>query len=141
MIKLERLAYTSKATIGVIRTGERPIYTLECPWKGNERNVSCVPEGTYVVGIDQEGKYTGYLELQDVPGRSEIILHPANHVSQLEGCIAPGFSVRETLFKSPSVWDSRAALKELRKHLHPGDTLTITSNFDFSGLQGSVTAP
>lgn len=33
--------------------------------------------------------------MQDVPGRSEILIHVANYVNQLMGCIAPGLYHRD----------------------------------------------
>lgn len=64
---------------------------LEPPWRDNELFRSCVPEGVYEVAPDGEGRYTGYPELQAVPGRTEIIVHPATDVGDLEGCLAPAF--------------------------------------------------
>lgn len=37
--------------------------------------------------------YKGILWLHDVPGRSNIEMHPANYVSQLLGCLATGTSI------------------------------------------------
>lgn len=37
--------------------------------------------------------YKGILWLQDVPGRSNIEIHPANYVEQLLGCLATGTSI------------------------------------------------
>ena len=37
--------------------------------------------------------YRGILWLPDVAGRENIEIHPANHVSQLEGCLAAGGAI------------------------------------------------
>lgn len=34
--------------------------------------------------------HKGMIELVGVPGRSEILIHPANHSAELLGCLAPG---------------------------------------------------
>ena len=50
-----------------------------------------VKTGEYIARRDEEGKYIGYWELQNVEGRTEIIAgHIANVYEQLEGCFALG---------------------------------------------------
>ena len=66
--------------------------TLELPWKDNERRVSCIPPGTYEIIKHTSPKFGECWWLQDVPGRSEILIHAANYVRQLRGCIAPGLT-------------------------------------------------
>jgi len=123
MITLERFAYLPYGTVG--RISALGIYTLELPWKLNKINESCIPEGIYSVKPDNEGRFTGHPELQNVPGRSEIIIHPANHTHELEGCIAPGLT-HEICNSVVAVWDSR---KAYQKVLDLGDEfyLKITS--------------
>jgi len=64
--------------------------TLELPWKCNERRVSCIPTGTYIARKHRSPKFGQSVHILDVPGRSEILIHPANYAHQLLGCIAPG---------------------------------------------------
>lgn len=113
--------YLPKGTLGEIP--ELGLYILERPWQNNMPFESCIPEGTYEMGIDQEGKYTGYPELQNVPNRTEIIVHVANHVSQLAGCLAPGLGY---VFNNgaPAVTSSADALEKFRDA--GVTTLTIT---------------
>lgn len=110
-MKLERFAYLPYGTLGQIE--ELEIYTLELPWRMNRVSVSCIPEGIYQVKPDEEGRYTGYPEVQNVPGRTEIIIHAANHAHQLEGCIAPGLSY-SIGGREVNVWSSRDALARVR---------------------------
>lgn len=66
--------------------------TLELPWKDNERNISCIPEGDYLVWKmrpNRKRKYQ-YFWVQDVPGRDSILWHPGNYTRQILGCILPG---------------------------------------------------
>jgi len=127
---LERFAYLKKGTLGKIELPNRTIYTLELPWKDNEPFVSCIPCGEYRIELDEEGKYTGELELQDVPGRSEIVIHPGNWPREIKGCIAPGLQFHDSII-NPAVWSSKLALKYLKEHLKPGNQLTITDVFGF----------
>lgn len=42
-------------------------------------------------------EYHGMIEICDIPGRSEILIHPANKYTELLGCVAPGISVVPTV--------------------------------------------
>ena len=64
--------------------------TLELPWKNNQRRVSCIPEGTYNVKVHQSPKFGWCLWIQDVPGRSEILIHVGNYTRQILGCVLSG---------------------------------------------------
>ncbi|WP_228851450.1 DUF5675 family protein [Aegicerativicinus sediminis] len=65
-------------------------FTIELPWEGNRKNISCVPEGRYELFPRFSSKFGNHLLVRDVPGRNFILLHAANNAKQdLRGCIAP----------------------------------------------------
>lgn len=65
-------------------------FTIELPWAGNARQISCIPEGTYNVVKRTSAKYGRHLLVEKVPNRSLILFHPANNAkTELRGCIAP----------------------------------------------------
>ena len=64
--------------------------TLELPWRQNLRGISCIPTGSYQVIHRTSPRYKLHFHVLDVPNRDWILIHPANFVRQLEGCIAPG---------------------------------------------------
>lgn len=65
-------------------------HTIELPWNNNQRNVSCIPEGRYVIEPRFSKKFGHHLILKNVANRSYILLHPANDaLKELKGCIAP----------------------------------------------------
>jgi len=65
-------------------------HTIELPWKDNERSTSCIPEGRYELKKRYSPKFKWHLLVKDVPGRSVILIHPANDaLKELRGCIAP----------------------------------------------------
>lgn len=64
--------------------------TLELPWKENERQVSCIPKGIYKAVKHVSPKFGKCLWLQDVPGRSEILIHKGNFYTDILGCILIG---------------------------------------------------
>jgi len=125
-VTLTRFAYLPWATLGRIDHVNHPWYTLELPWRNNKPFQSCIPEGTYDVRPDQEGRFTGYPELQFVPKRSEIVIHPANFVSDLAGCIAPGKRF-ESALAATAVWGSKEAYEEMISELGTTFVLTINS--------------
>lgn len=67
--------------------------TLELPWKDNQKNISCIPAGTYdcVLGYSPSFKKNLY-EVKNVTNRIGIKIHSVNYVSGLKGCIGVGKS-------------------------------------------------
>lgn len=94
VIELQRL-YRDSWTEGIIFIkGVLLCRSVELRWANNERNVSCVPEGVYPVSIIQHPKFGECIQVNDVRGRSGILIHVANDAQkELRGCIAPVFSL------------------------------------------------
>ncbi|WP_139959161.1 DUF5675 family protein [Flavicella sediminum] len=64
--------------------------TLELPWKDNRQNVSCIEPKVYWVEKRWSEAHKWHIHILDVTGRTWILIHPANFVEELRGCIAPG---------------------------------------------------
>jgi hypothetical protein len=73
--------------------------TIELPWLNNQRMISCIPDGTYKTTRHNSPKYGVCFWLQDVPGRSEILIHHGNYAASINpstgtpdtrGCILVG---------------------------------------------------
>ncbi len=65
-------------------------FTIELPWKENQRSISCIPEGKYQLRARHSAKFNNHLQVLDVPNRAYILIHPANNaIKELRGCIAP----------------------------------------------------
>lgn len=65
--------------------------SLELPWVGNRRNVSCIPAGNYSVTKARSPHFgENTFHVNSVPGRSDILIHPGNFTSDIEGCILLG---------------------------------------------------
>lgn len=95
-------AYMPFGTFGVMNMPSgKTFYTVEKPDKGNRDNESCIPEGTYELGLRESsvisrtthGKYSEGWNVKDVPDRDYIMIHIANTVNDLEGCIGLGKGV------------------------------------------------
>lgn len=111
---------TDTATMGRLFIGnDFAGYTLERPWLDNQRNVSCIPVGNYQGAVQPSPRFGRSLpELLDVPGRSQILIHPGNRVADSQGCILLG---QERNVETEEVYGSRAAVQALLDRLegHP----------------------
>ena len=104
-------------------------HTIELPWLDNQHQQSCIPEGTYRLEPRWNQRFGKHLLVRDVPGRSAILVHPANNaLTELKGCIAPVLQLTGAGCGSYS----RMALEHLLQVLamHPDEPmeLTITNN-------------
>ena len=129
-MKLERYCYADDCTKGKLRLGNEVLHTLERPWVAGKRGgmpfVSCIPDGEYQIlpHVRPNGdrvlalrnpEHGVYYEQSDVPdtgGRYLILLHAANYVEQVQGCIAPGLSaiIHEN---RPMVTSSRTSMRKI----------------------------
>lgn len=91
MVLVLHRTYFPEGTQGILEwNGNRICYTIELPWLQNQKRVSCVPEGEYLLQKRFSQKYGWHLHLENVPGRDFILIHPANDAkTELLGCIAP----------------------------------------------------
>lgn len=96
--KLRREPSTDEGTYGILEFSGQQLYTIELPWRENQRQISCIPPGTYRCEIVNSPRFGRVYEVKDVPGRSHVLIHSANlagdlskgWTTQLQGCIAPG---------------------------------------------------
>ena len=101
--------------------------TLELPYRDNKPNISSIPKGKYNVVKRWSKKYKDHFHILDVPNRSYILIHPANYVSELRGCIAVGKDFRDINFDgSLDTINSREALKDLLNILPNKFTIELT---------------
>ena len=84
-------SYLPGRTIGQIVLPEFAVKTLERAWLGNTPNLSCIPEGLYVVKRDKTGRFQ-YYAVTNVPGRTYIELHGGVRPTNSDGCILCGES-------------------------------------------------
>lgn len=89
-VTLQR-TYQEKGTNGtVLVNGDKVCHTIELPWHDNERQRSCIPEGSYQLVKRTSAKYGKHILVKNVKDRSLILFHPANDAkTELRGCIAP----------------------------------------------------
>ena len=84
----------------ILLSGNKVLFqllTLELPWNGNQRKVSCIPEGKYEVHKIWSPKFGKCYQVIDVPERDAILFHSGNYAdlsgkSDTEGCILVGMN-------------------------------------------------
>jgi hypothetical protein len=91
MVLVLTRTYFPKGTNGkLVCKGKTICNTIELPWKDNQLQVSCIPEGEYFLQKRYSSRFGWHLEIMDVSNRSLILFHPANNaLTELRGCIAP----------------------------------------------------
>lgn len=135
-IELVRYAYLPTATLGLWRLAGERFETIERPWIPNPAGLgglpreSCVPDGfykfrpwqspkhgaAYILDAPELGVYTAEVPAGQPFGRALCLLHAANQVSELLGCIAPG--MRAAVIEGEHrVLESRRALARIHEVL------------------------
>lgn len=106
----------SPATIGRMAVdGARVCDTLELPWRENERGRSCIPPGSYPVTLGYSDKFRRVMiRVGNVPDRDGILIHAANEIDELRGCIACGTRVNVA---PDQLSDSRRAVMDLERRV------------------------
>jgi hypothetical protein len=100
--------------------------SLELPWLNNQRRISCIPLGTYKCKKHRSPKFGRTLWLQDVPNRSEILIHSGNYHTQILGCILIGKDLKDINKDGYlDVTRSRVAMKELMDSLKDIDGIML----------------
>lgn len=144
-LELVRLAYLPTSTLGLWRVGAERFETIERPWiadpdgPGGEAQQSCIPDGLYTLRPWESPKF-GPVYLFESPelgvyatdkppgakyGRTHVLLHAANEVRELLGCVAPG--MRAGIVDGKHwVYESRRALARISELLGRVDVHSVT---------------
>lgn len=142
---LKRHSYSPTETMGrLYLPNGRILHTIERPWTpdsvhGSKPMESCVPDGIYFLEPHHSKKYADTWALVNEnlkvyhypigkPGRSACLLHSANFVHDVNGCIAPGLA-RVVMSGKLAVTSSVTAmqiLKDVLGHGSVGNRLIIT---------------
>lgn len=110
-IRLVRVTEYNGATLGVLCIDDEPlVVTLEDPWRDNERQISCIPQGRYKVRKHTSPKYGVCFEVDGVPERSHILIHAGNTSKDTQGCVLLGMYYG-SLGREPAIRQSKVAVK------------------------------
>ena len=146
---LDRFSYSETETEGYLRVGDFGFATIERPWVSDVPGVlggkpfeSCVPDGRYMLNpwVRGKNKREAYIlfnedlgvfrEKDDRPdgrGRYLVLIHVANFVTDVVGCVAPGMTRslmknRKTGQIERSVSSSGQAMRIIREVLGRDET-------------------
>lgn len=135
MILLERSYIADgSCTIGKLTLPDGwSCYVMENPWLNNQKGESCIPEGLYTLGKrtspivqrTSRGQYEQGWEVRDVTGRSFIMIHPGNWVSNTDGCLLPGRAIAFTGDRGLMVTSSIDTFRELMEKLDERESWQI----------------
>ena len=126
-LTLKRIAEIEDGVFGVILDGKTPFaVTLERNWVNNEKEISCIPAGSYRCVRRLYHKH-GYwtFEVTGVPGRTSILIHSGNTEDDSMGCILVGESFGAVAQKV-AILSSKAAFNEFMDRLRGQDEFTLT---------------
>lgn len=117
---LVRTSTGPEGTFGVLKDANGAVlyHTAELPEDGgrasvhNEREVDCIPAGTYVCTLVKSPKFGLVYEVTNIPNRSHVLIHAGNYAgnvdrgfkSHVKGCIILGTKM--------GVLDGQMAVKE-----------------------------
>lgn len=120
---LQRLKQSSMGTLGIItEDGKEICQTLEKPWVDveldgiSDKNVSCINADTYICKRVHSPKFGEVFEITNVPNRDHILIHNANFLRELLGCVAVGLQSGEANGEY-CVYKSKMALEHFMKNL------------------------
>jgi hypothetical protein len=105
-------------TLGRLEYEDFHCFTLELPWRENNKNISCIPPGEYEATKYDSPKHGDVILLLEVDGRDMIEIHSGNYTRQILGCILVGDSIKYLDGDSiPDVTNSKATLAKLMGRL------------------------
>ena len=111
-LELIRYCYGPDQTLGVLKFKDYTLWTVECPWQGNQRFTSCIPDGQYALSANDTPAHRDTWQMIDVPGRDGILIHVGNDVGSVTGCVAVGLTR-----SGVSVWNSVDALRLMNEEI------------------------
>lgn len=111
---LYRQSDNGVCTLGTLEFDGLTLFTLEQPWRGNARRVSCIPAGEYLCEMVVSPRFGRVYGVTGVPERSHILFHAGNTAVDTQGCILVGLAARP---QDNRITQSRIALQRLHEYL------------------------
>ena len=125
--ELLRLEKGEQGTFGVLRLdGTVFCVTLDPPDRGNQHNVSCIPDGVFLCRRVESPRFGTTYQVMEVPDREHILFHTGNLVTDTQGCILLGRNYG-WLEGERGVLQSSSAFKDFMAGLagEPGFALSV----------------
>lgn len=120
-VYLVRTSESKDGTFGLLFYGNnKPLVTLELPWRDNKPNVSCIPKGDYKCRWQKSPRFGWTYEITKVKNRSRVLIHAGNLKNHTHGCLLLG-TRRFTFKKGEGIGASRIALRKFNNFLDNKD--------------------
>lgn len=116
----------TKSLAVTVLEGFESFCMIELPWRNNEPNYSCIPDGEYLCKFRKSKKFREHYHLQDVKGRTWILTHSGNLAGDTKrgwkthshGCLLPGsrfgkIEIDKHNTYQDAVFSSRPTLRKL----------------------------
>jgi hypothetical protein len=132
ILTLSRFSTDPRGTLGTLALdGKFGAFTLELPDAGNLLEESRIPPGTYPLELRSDsdmqpayaklfgnlpgGGHPGMIGVQNVPGRSGILIHCGNTEIDTRGCILVGDTPQPAYVpgQTPAILGSQAAYRRI----------------------------
>ena len=125
IVTIIRNTNTDIGSEGILYCRDFHYSTLELPWKENQRNISCIPSGIYNTSIIESKKFGVKYLINNVYGRSEILIHSGNfagdeslgYKTDTSGCILLGKDFG-FIDNQKAILSSREAVREFMAYLN-----------------------
>jgi hypothetical protein len=121
---LKHISESDHGTFGVVSAPcvGYSCFSLELPWRKNKVRMSRIPDGEYLCRIRNSPKFGITFHLQDVEGRSYILIHSLNFAGDTlkgwkthsHGCIGFGKS-KGFIGNQRAILNSRLAVTEFQR--------------------------
>ena len=123
-VNLFRLKRSDQGTEGLLVSEDYNCRTLELPWRGNQKQISCIPPGEYQVDIRLSNKYGRIYWVRNIPNRTYVLIHSGNYAgdkskgfkSHVMGCILLG-KKQGHLGGQVAILNSRVAVRQFMEEL------------------------
>ena len=135
-IFLRRIAMSDKGTFGALVEDKVPFaVTLEPPDKNNQKDISCIPEGSYLCKRVNSPKYGDTFEIMSVDDRDNILFHWGNWLKNTLGCVLTGEEFKEIMGK-PAIAMSKTAFKRFMRNMKGINefALTVQNSYLYGGI-------
>ncbi len=127
-VTISRYESSDQGTFGILVSPGFHCHTVELPWRDNASNISCVPAGEYICKLRRSPRFGLTFCLQDVKGRSFVLLHSGNLAgdraknwkTHSAGCLLLG-KYRGRLSGQKAVMVSRPTLRQFMQIMGKDD--------------------
>ena len=121
---LKRFAENDNGTMGCLfdELNTPLMMTLERKWLDNQKDISSIPDGSYISNRVISPKFGETFEVTQVKDRDNVLIHAGNTISDSQGCMLVG----KSLYHLESLMESKLALEKLLNTVKTENSFRLT---------------